>query len=80
MPSISPRTAKRFQALLNRLDLKQPPSGIAYSVEEAIGETRRLGFPVLVRPSYVLGGSAMAIVHDHASMLHFVEKGGPRGR
>ena len=65
---------KRFQALLNRLDLKQPPSGIAYSVEEAIGETRRLGFPVLVRPSYVLGGSAMAIVHDHASMLHFVEK------
>ncbi len=65
---------ERFQALLNRLGLKQPPSGIAYSVEEAIRETRRLGFPVLVRPSYVLGGSAMAIVHDHASMLHFVEK------
>ena len=65
---------ERFQALLKRLGLKQPSSGIAYSVEEAIGETRRLGFPVLVRPSYVLGGSAMAIVHDHASMLHFVEK------
>ena len=65
---------ERFQALLKKLGLKQPPNGIAYSVEEAIRETRRLGFPVLIRPSYVLGGSAMAIVHDHASMLHFVEK------
>lgn len=65
---------ERFQALLGRLALKQPSGGIAYSVEGAIEVTRRLGFPVLVRPSYVLGGSAMAIVHDRASMLHFVEK------
>ena len=62
----------RFQNLIESLGLKQPPGGIAFSIEEAIAETERLGYPVLLRPSYVLGGRAMAIVHDLESLLHFI--------
>jgi carbamoyl-phosphate synthase large subunit len=54
----------RFQELLQRLNLKQPPNGIATSPEEAQAVAARIGFPVVVRPSYVLGGRAMEIVHD----------------
>ncbi|MDP7547173.1 MAG: carbamoyl-phosphate synthase large subunit, partial [Alphaproteobacteria bacterium] len=54
----------RFQELLQRLNLKQPPNGIATSGEEARAVAARIGFPVVVRPSYVLGGRAMEIVHD----------------
>jgi len=54
----------RFQELLQRLNLKQPPNGIATTTEEAQAVAARIGFPVVVRPSYVLGGRAMEIVHD----------------
>ncbi len=54
----------RFKRLLDRLGLKQPKNGIAYSVEQSRLVAADLGFPLVVRPSYVLGGRAMAIIHD----------------
>ena len=58
----------RFEALTRELGVAQPPSGIAHSVEEALAVARRVGYPVLVRPSYVLGGRAMEIVYDDPSL------------
>ncbi|PWR25681.1 carbamoyl-phosphate synthase large subunit [Zavarzinia aquatilis] len=55
---------ERFQALLQKLDLRQPNNGIATSAEEARAVVERIGFPVVIRPSYVLGGRAMEIVRD----------------
>jgi carbamoyl-phosphate synthase large subunit len=57
---------KRFSALLTRLGIPQPESGTASSIEEAKQVAQRIGYPVLVRPSYVLGGRAMAIVYDES--------------
>ena len=57
----------RFKRLLDKLNLKQPKNGIAYSVEQSRLVTADLGFPLVVRPSYVLGGRAMAIIHDERS-------------
>jgi carbamoyl-phosphate synthase large subunit len=54
----------RFKKLLDKLGLKQPKNGIAYSVEQARTVTEELGYPFVVRPSYVLGGRAMAIIRD----------------
>ncbi len=54
----------RFQALLKKLSLKQPANGIAMSLEEACTITKNIGYPIVVRPSYVLGGRAMKIVYD----------------
>ena len=54
----------RFKRLLDKLGLKQPKNGIAYSVEQSRLVAADLGFPLVVRPSYVLGGRAMAIIHD----------------
>src|SRR5438067_1684296 len=59
---------KRFGALLNELGIPQPENGTATSFEEAREVADRIGYPVLVRPSYVLGGRAMAIVYDHDSL------------
>ncbi len=56
----------RFKRLLDKLKLKQPQNGIAYSVEQARRVGEELGFPFVVRPSYVLGGRAMAIVRDQS--------------
>lgn len=55
---------ERFQALLHKLNLKQPENGIARSFDEAEKIAGRIGYPVVVRPSYVLGGRAMEIVYD----------------
>jgi len=55
---------ERFDALLERLQLRRPPGGVARSAAEAEAVAKRIGYPVLVRPSYVLGGRAMEIVHD----------------
>jgi carbamoyl-phosphate synthase large subunit len=55
---------KRFSALLSELKIPQPESGTATSIEEAKAVAARIGYPVLVRPSYVLGGRAMAITYD----------------
>jgi carbamoyl-phosphate synthase large subunit len=61
-----------FQEIVNRLGLKQPPSGTALDLQQAIHVARRIGYPVLVRPSYVLGGRAMEIVYDEASLVRYV--------
>ena len=63
---------ERFGALLRELDIPQPENGIAHSLEEAHAIAARIGYPVLVRPSYVLGGRAMAIVYDEADLAHFM--------
>jgi carbamoyl-phosphate synthase large subunit len=58
----------RFERLTRELGVAQPPSGMAFSVDEAVTVAARVGYPVLVRPSYVLGGRAMEIVYDDASL------------
>jgi carbamoyl-phosphate synthase large subunit len=58
----------RFKRLLDKLGLKQPKNGIAYSVEQSRLIAADLGLPLVVRPSYVLGGRAMAILHDQAAL------------
>ncbi len=63
---------KRFGALLNELGIPQPENGMAATVGEAREVASRLGYPVLVRPSYVLGGRAMAIVYDEDSLDRYV--------
>ncbi|MGB7211412.1 MAG: carbamoyl-phosphate synthase large subunit [Gemmatimonadales bacterium] len=61
----------RFEALARELGVAQPPSGTALSVEDAVAVAARVGYPVLVRPSYVLGGRAMEIVYDADSLRRF---------
>ena len=58
----------QFKRLLDKLGLKQPKNGIAYSVEQARIVAQDLGLPLVVRPSYVLGGRAMAIIRDHGAL------------
>ena len=65
---------ERFEALADRLGVTQPPNGIARSVEEAVAVAQRIGYPVLVRPSYVLGGRAMEIVYDDGSLREYFVK------
>ncbi len=62
----------RFQKLLVRLGLKQPKNGIAWSVEQARTVASELGFPLVVRPSYVLGGRAMQIIHDEGQLQTYL--------
>ncbi|WP_018428898.1 carbamoyl-phosphate synthase large subunit [Hoeflea sp. 108] len=62
----------RFQKLLHKLDLKQPKNGIAYSVEQARTVAGELGFPLVVRPSYVLGGRAMQIIHNEGMLQSYL--------
>ncbi len=63
---------KRFKEMLHKLDLLQPESGTAFTYEEAREVARKLGYPVLVRPSYVLGGRAMEIVYDESNLERFI--------
>ena len=63
---------KRFGALLRELDIPQPENGTAHSLAEARAVASRIGYPLLVRPSYVLGGRAMAIVYDESDLAHFL--------
>ncbi len=64
---------ERFQRLITDLGLRQPNNGIARSNEEALAVARRVGFPLVVRPSYVLGGRAMEIVSDEASLMRYMQ-------
>jgi len=64
-----------FQSMLNKLGLVQPDNGTAKSVEEAIGVAERIGYPVVVRPSYVLGGRAMKIVYNQSELADFTHLG-----
>jgi len=63
---------RRFQELLARIGLRQPENGTATSPDEARKVAERIGFPVLIRPSYVLGGRAMEIVHDMAQLERYI--------
>jgi carbamoyl-phosphate synthase large subunit len=63
---------EKFKTLLERLGLKQPASGIARTLEQARREVARIGFPSLVRPSFVLGGRAMEICYDHVQFERYV--------
>ena len=63
----------RFKALVEKLNLRQPKNGIAYSVEQALLISEDIGFPIVVRPSYVLGGRAMAILPDQSALKSYFE-------
>ena len=62
----------RFQEFVNKLDLKQPPNGIATNLEEAILVADKVGFPLVVRPSYVLGGRAMDVVYKKSDLENYL--------
>ena len=61
----------RFSKLVEELKLLQAENGIARSPDEALATARRIGYPVMVRPSFVLGGRAMEVVHDDAQLVHY---------
>jgi carbamoyl-phosphate synthase large subunit len=63
---------EKFKELLHKLNLRQPPNGIARTVEEARREAEKIGYPILVRPSFVLGGRAMEICYDASQLERFV--------
>jgi len=64
---------EKFEALLNKLGLKRPKAGIAFNEEEALRVAREIGYPLLVRPSYVLGGRAMRIVYSEEELAEYIE-------
>ena len=63
---------EQFEALLQKLKIDQPPGGIARSESEAIDAANSLGYPVMVRPSYVLGGRAMEVVYNEANLIKYI--------
>ena len=65
---------ERFSAFITKLGISQPANGSAISVDEAVAVASQIGYPVLARPSYVLGGRAMRIVYDRESSLDFIEE------
>ncbi|HEX9310885.1 MAG TPA: carbamoyl-phosphate synthase large subunit, partial [Gemmatimonadaceae bacterium] len=65
---------RRFDAIARKLGIRQPENGTATSIEEAVAAADRIGYPVLVRPSYVLGGRAMEIVYDERSLTQYFER------
>ena len=64
----------RFASLLDRLEIAYPPSSTAETIEDAKSVARRVGYPLLVRPSYVLGGRGMGIVYDDADLVSYMEE------
>jgi len=62
----------RFRHMMEKLGIPQPESGMASTLEEAIAVAERIGYPLMVRPSYVLGGRAMEVVHDEEMLKHYV--------
>jgi len=63
---------EQFEALLKKLKIDQPPGGIARSEKEAVEVAKNLGYPVMVRPSYVLGGRAMEVVYSEADIVKYI--------
>jgi carbamoyl-phosphate synthase large subunit len=64
---------KLFAAMLDKLKIPQPPNGLATNVDEALAVAKKLDYPVLVRPSFVLGGRAMQIVYSDAELSHYMK-------
>src|SRR5690606_24792792 len=64
---------ERFDVLLGELDIPRPPGGTAFSAAEAEAIAARIGYPVLVRPSYVLGGRAMEIVYNEEDLRGYMQ-------
>src|SRR5688572_19858364 len=62
---------ERFDEIARRVGVQQPPNGLATSIEQAVAIANRIGYPALVRPSYVLGGRAMEIVYDEPSLVDY---------
>ncbi|AKG90941.1 carbamoyl-phosphate synthase, large subunit [Geoglobus ahangari] len=65
---------EKFAEICRKLGIPQPENGIAFSIEEAKEIARRIGYPVLVRPSYVLGGRAMEIIYDEETLERYIEE------
>ncbi len=65
---------ERFQQLLHKLKLKQPKNAICKHADDVVPAAEKIGFPVVVRPSYVLGGRAMKIIHDEETLHHYVKE------
>ena len=65
---------ERFQKLVEELQLKQPPNGTARNIDEAVNIAGEVGFPLVVRPSYVLGGRAMEIVHNEKELRTYMDQ------
>jgi carbamoyl-phosphate synthase large subunit len=65
---------ERFQQMIDRLNLRQPPNATARSEEEAIAGAKRIGYPLVVRPSYVLGGRAMEIVYEEEELKRYMRE------
>src|SRR5579862_3624644 len=65
---------KRFGKLLEELEIPQAPGAMAASIEEAVAGAKRVGYPVLVRPSYVLGGRAMVIAYDEETVVRYMKE------
>ncbi len=65
---------ERFAALIEKLGLRQPENGVARSAEQAFAVAHRIGYPVMVRPSYVLGGRAMEVVYDDADLESYLRE------
>ena len=65
---------ERFQDLVEKLHLRQPPNGTALDLPQALKAARRIGFPILARPSYVLGGRGMEILYDEESLTRYMEQ------
>ncbi|MCD6337810.1 MAG: carbamoyl-phosphate synthase large subunit [Verrucomicrobia bacterium] len=63
----------RFRKMMDQMGIPMPESGMASNLDEALALARRIGYPLMVRPSYVLGGRGMEIVHDEASLKEYVE-------
>ena len=65
---------ERFQKLLNEIGLRQPPNATARDIDQAVKSAEKIGFPLVVRPSYVLGGRAMEIVHNKDDLRNYMQK------
>ena len=65
---------ERFQSLANQLELKQPPNNTVKNIKEALDSSEAIGFPIVVRPSYVLGGRAMELVHNAVELEKYLKE------
>jgi carbamoyl-phosphate synthase large subunit len=65
---------ERFENLMNHLGIPQPPGGAVTTIEQALNVAKPIGYPVLVRPSYVIGGRAMEIVHNATELIHYMNQ------